>query len=195
MKKYVKDMSCDELRNVWNNNEKLRREVWESALKYVDSCNVGEYLYRLDRRAASYDIGYCGQWMNVKNPALFLEWVERSNSDFDIFWPIESENPGMVDALCERGQEIAYRLENYDLSDKNAEMMENRLDEICDLFRCRFLELCREEYDWIDNDKNLFEFWEEEFTLMNYFDCYIDDSDGKTHWILRRVQVIETVFA
>ena len=142
MKKYVKDMSCDELRRVWDNNEKLRREVWEQAIEYVDSCNVGEYLYRLDRRAASYDIGYCGQWMNVEDPAIFLEWVERSNSDFGIFWPVESENPGMVDALCERGREIAYRLDNYELSDKNAEMMENRLDEICDLFRRRFLELC-----------------------------------------------------
>lgn len=195
MKKYIEQMDRDELRQVWKNNAGLRRQVWEDAIDYVATWDVGEWLHDMERGAADYDIGYCGAWMNVKNQGLFLEWVQKVNSDFGLFWGLEKDEPGRVDVLCERGAEILWRIDHLYLSDRNYEMMDNRLEEICDLFRGAFLNLCRAEYDYIDDDENLFEFWEEESNLCNWYDCFIDDSDGKTPGVLRRVEVIETVFA
>ena len=125
------------------------------------------------------------------------------NSDFGVFWEIEKEAPGKVDKLCEKGLDLYEKLHGgyynkktgyYEaLDDKNEERVENRLQEICDLFADTFIDLCRGEYDYFDNDENLFDFWADENQLYNWYDCFIDDdlSPG----VLRRVEMITTVFA
>lgn len=203
MKKYIEKMTREELREVWENNSKLREEVWEDAISYVNDLNIGEYLYNMNRRAASYDISYSGQWLTVLDEKYFLEWVMICNSDFGVFWEIEKEAPGKVDKLCEKGLDLYEKLHGgyynkktgyYEaLDDKNEERVENRLQEICDLFADTFIDLCRGEYDYFDNDENLFDFWADENQLYNWYDCFIDDdlSPG----VLRRVEMITTVFA
>ena len=192
MKKYVKDMAIDELRRVWDHNEKLRREVWETALQYVDECNIGEYLYNLEYKTAEYDIGYCGAWMNIKHPGNFLAWAENCNNSYGIFWNIEKDDPGKVTKLCQLGAELAWKLDFYGLDDKNAARVEKRLYEICELFKKEFLQFCRSEYDWIDDNENLFDFWSDENQLYNYYDCFINTEDETP--ILRRITVTETVY-
>ncbi len=195
MKKYIVDMTCEELREVWENNSKLRAEVWEDAISDVDFW-ISEYLHGIGR-AADYEIGTYGHnYMTVKNIPDFLEWVKSCNRSFGIFYDLERDKPGNVVALCENADELHERLDYgvyskrdgcyYDLSDDDAERVENRLDEILELFTDAFLDLCRREYDFFDDDENLFQFWEDESELCNYFDCFIDDEmdGGKA---LRRV--------
>ena len=196
MKKYIEDMTREELREVWGNNSKLREEVFQDAISYVDDLNIGEYLHNMNRRAASYDISYSGQWLTVLDEKYFLEWVMICNHDFGVFWKLEKDAPGKVDELCEKGLDLYDKLNGgyynkktgyyISLDDKNADRVENRLREICDLFADAFLDMVRREYDYCDDDENLFTFWEDESELYNYYDCFVDDEmDGGK--VLRRV--------
>lgn len=193
MKKYIRDMTTEELEKVWNSNSKLREIVWNDALYYVDDFNIGEYLSDLDFRAAEYRIEYSGQWMYVKNENLFLQWVKKANYDFELFWDLEKDFPGRVEMLAEKGIMLYDKLESWPLSDENADRMQKRLDGICEMFVDEFLRICRAEYDWIDDDEKLFDFWADENQLCNWYDCFVDDD--LTPGVLRRVEMITTVFA
>lgn len=190
MRKYIKDMTNEELREVWERNQKLRKEVWEDAIDTVDSY-ISDYLYNIGK-SAKYDISYCGQWMRVQEEKTFLEWVMTANSDYGIFYDIERDESGKVDKLCETGIELKEKLLYCDLSEKNAERMEKRLHDICVLFCDSFLDCCRAEYDWIDSDENLFSYFEDENQMGNYYDCFLDDE--RTPGVLYRERVITDVF-
>ena len=130
--------------------------------------------------------------MNIKHPGNFLAWAENVNDSFGLFWNIEKDDPGKVTKLCQLGAELAWKLDFYGLDDKNAARVEKRLEEICELFRDEFLQLCRSEYDWIDDNENLFDFWSDENQLHNYYDCFVNTEDAMP--ILRRITVTETVY-
>ena len=194
MKKYIKDMTTDELRDIWNANRKLRETVWNDAMEYVTFWQ-SEYLHSLDACAASYDIGYSGAYMIVKNEKLFLEWIISTNKDFGLFWDLEKDSPGNVKKLAEKGIMLLDKMEyEWDiLSEENYTRIEKRLHEIVEIFVDEFLRICREEYDFFDNDENLFNFWADENQLYNWYDCFVDDD--LTPGVLRRVETITTVFA
>lgn len=195
MKKYIEDMTREELREVWENNSKLREEVFQDAISDIDFW-ISEYLQGIGR-AADYSIGTYGHnYMTVKNIPEFLEWVQACNNSFEIFYDLERDKPETVAKLCEKAEELHEKLNYgvyskrdgcyYDLSDDDAERVENRLDEILELFTDAFLDRCRREYDYFGDNENLFQLWEEESELMKYYDCFVDDEmdGGKA---LRRV--------
>lgn len=178
MKKYLSELSRDELKSLFDNNEKLRMKIWEIAIENVDFW-IGEYLHGMTRNAASYDISYCGQWMDVKNERDFFEWVENNIYTFDLFCDIENR-----EKLIETGLTLYDRLNDYYLllSDKNEERMQDRLDEICELFADAFIDCCRRGYDYFDDDENLFSFWLDEIGAQcGYWEECYTMGDGKVY--------------
>ena len=60
--------------------------------------------------------------------------------------------------------------------------MQTRLDEICEMFCDEFIKHCRKEYDYFDNDKNLFSFWLDEiFSQCGYWEECYTMGDGKVY--------------
>ena len=47
----------------------------------------------------------------------------------------------------------------YALDDVNAERVENRLDEILEMFTGEFVRRCNDEINWYYKDENLFSYW------------------------------------
>ncbi len=81
MKKYLSELSRDELKALFDSNEKLRGAIWEIAIENVDFW-ISEYLHGMTRNVASYDISYSRCHMNVEDERFFLEWVQESDNIF-----------------------------------------------------------------------------------------------------------------
>lgn len=195
MKKYIEDMTREELREVFDNNNSLRGEAWQNAVESVDSW-ISDYLQGIGR-AADYSIGTYGHnYMTVKNIPEFLEWVQACNNSFGIFYDLERDKPENVAKLCEKAEELHEKSDYgvyskrdgcyYDLSDDDAERVENRLDEILELFTDAFLDMCRREYDYFDDNENLFSYWLEEiYGGLGFWDEYYLDTDEGKYTLVR----------
>lgn len=164
MKKYLQDLSRDELQALFDNNERLRVAIWENAIESVDFW-IGEKLSGFGRKNF-YSIGtYGSNYIKVNDISEFLEWVKDCNSVFCVFDGLEN--------LIEKAFVLYEKLRYYDLSDLNYERVENRLDEIVEMLSDCFLDDCNNEYDWYYDDRNLFSFWLEEIAAgVGYWDGY-----------------------
>lgn len=171
MKRYLEDLSRDELKSLFDSNEKLRVAIWESAIESVDFW-INEKLQGFGRMN-DYSIGtYGANYIRVKDISSFLEWVESCNNDFGDFYGMEN----LIENACVLNDKLRY----WDLSDKNYCRVEKRLDEICDILADHFIDYCTREYDWYYKDENLFDFWLDQlWSGVGQWEGYYIDSDRK----------------
>lgn len=87
-KKKIDTLLKEELATLLENNtdlcEKLQDYAIENAAFWLD-----EYLASMPRGAADYSISYGGAWddyFTIKDVDKFLEWAEKVNSDFGLFF-------------------------------------------------------------------------------------------------------------
>lgn len=173
MKKYLSELSMDELKSLFDNNNRLRGAIWEDAIKNVDFW-VNKKLSGFGNKNF-YSIGtYGANYIRVKDVSSFLEWVKDCNSSFGDFYGMES--------LIEKAFTMNEKLLYWDLSDLNYDRVEKRLNEICDILADSFIDTCTQEYDWYYNDENLFSFWLDEIGAQcgHWEECYTM-GDGKVY--------------
>lgn len=173
MKKYLSELSRDELKSLFNNNSLLRGAIWEDAIESVDFW-VNEKLSGFGNKNVCSIGTYGTNYITVKDVSDFLEWVKNCNYMFEEFYGLES----LIDKAFALNEKLLY----WDLSDLNYDRVEKRLDEICDILADQFIENCTQEYDWYYKDENLFSFWLEEIDAQCGFweECYTM-GDGKVY--------------
>lgn len=173
MKKYLSELSRDELKSLFDNNSLLRGVIWENAIDNVDFW-ISEKLSNFGRKN-DYCIGTYGtNYIRVKDVSDFLEWVKNCNYMFEEFYGLES----LIDKAFTLNEKLLY----WDLSDDNYYRVEKRLDEICDILADQFIENCTNEYDYYYKDENLFSFWLEEIDAQcGYWEECYTMGDGKVY--------------
>lgn len=173
MKKYLQDLSRDELKSLFDNNSLLRGAIWENAIDNVDFW-ITEKLSSFGRKN-DYSIGtYGANYIRVKDVSSFLEWVNDCNSSFGEFYGLEN----LIDKAFTLNEKLLY----WNLSDLNYDRVEKRLDEICDILADQFIDNCTQEYDWYYEDENLFSFWLDEIDAQcGYWEECYTMGDGKVY--------------
>lgn len=173
MKKYLSELSRDELKALFDNNYNLRVAILENAIDNVDFW-ISEKLSNFGRKN-DYCIGtYGANYIRVKDVPSFLEWVEACNRGFGDFYGLES----MIDKAFTLNEKLLY----WDLSDENYCRVKKRLDEICDILADQFIENCTQEYDWYYKDENLFIFWLDQlWSGVGYWEECYTMGDGKVY--------------
>ena len=173
MKKYLSELSRDELKNLFDNNSLLRGKIWNYAIEYVDFW-VNEKLSGFGSKNFCSIGTYGTNYIKVKDVSDFLEWVKACNRDFGDFYGLES----MIDKAFTLNEKLLY----WDLSDDNYYRVEKRLYEICDILADQFIKNCNNEYDYYYDDKNLFDFWLDEIAAQcGYWEECYTKGDGKVY--------------
>lgn len=173
MKKYLSELSRDELKSMFDNNDLLRGAIWEDAIESVDFW-VNEKLSGFGNKNFCSIGTYGTNYIKVKDVSDFLEWVKACNRDFGDFYGLES----MIDKAFILNEKLLY----WNLSDLNCDRVEKRLEEICDILADQFIDNCTNGYDYYYDDKNLFSFWLEEIDAQSGYweECYTM-GDGKVY--------------
>lgn len=173
MKKYLSELSRDELKSMFDNNERLRGAIWEDAIESVDFW-VNEKLSGFGNKNVCSIGTYGTNYIRVKDVSDFLEWVKNCNYMFEEFYGLES----LIDKAFTLNEKLLY----WDLSDDNYYRVEKRLDEICDILADQFIENCTNEYDYYYKDENLFSFWLDEIDAQcGYWEECYTMGDGKVY--------------
>lgn len=162
MKKF-NNLTIEELKKVFNNNEKLQDEILQHA---QDSAHywINEYMNCFDRGTIEYNIGYPGDYMIVKNSYDFIQGLKDLQKDYCYLSEDAEKNIKYCDHLMNRHNNLPF--EDY----KNAERLENRIDEIINDLKNDFLNQLKNEYNYYCDSKNLCEY---------FVEIYADDMNGE----------------
>lgn len=84
MKRYLKDLEYNELKIVFDKNEKLKARLTDVATDIINY-EISEYLYCFKNGVIDYNIGYPGNYITVKNERLFIEGLKEIINKLDYF--------------------------------------------------------------------------------------------------------------
>ena len=168
MKKFD-NLTVEELKKVFSNNEKLQDDVLQDAQDSVDFW-VCEYMKCFDRGTLEYNIGYPGHYMKIKNSCDFAQGLKELQRNFCYLSEESEKNIEYCDHLMQRYNNLYYN------DHKNAERLENRIDEIIEDLKSEFLHLLIREYDYCYDTKNLCEYFVETYADNLRGEYYVDDN-------------------
>jgi hypothetical protein len=186
MNRKIIDLSKEELRKVWDKNEKLRTRVFDSMNDDIINFYLEEKLSCFNHSpkgtiqpsafSVSYELDYSGyyNYFTIKNRIQFIEDLKDCQRDYCIL-PDNEYDEKLLNKLVEK-QEL---LDDYynNLSDKNYNRLEKWLDNHFDKLEAAVYKELRSEFDILNNENDLFEwFYECEIDNMNTDGFYIDDN-------------------
>lgn len=123
--KKVHELNTEELKKVFEVNSKLQEKVFDDMFESVNFWN-GEYLECWQRGAIDYCIGWDrGTYFICKDKDLFIEGLEKAQHTFCFLADEYNKTIEYVKKLINRLNEFYY-----DLSEKNYDRLENRIDEL-----------------------------------------------------------------
>jgi hypothetical protein len=168
--KDIKTLTTEELKKVFENNSKLKEAVFENARGDVDFW-IGEYMKNFSPTSIDYNIGYPGNYFVVKNEYDFIQGCIEIQKDFCFFSDETAAKIAYCDSLMDRYENIKW----YDY--KNSELLEKRISELVNTIKNTFLLNLINEYDFYYDDKNLLDYFINEYSdNFLYGDYYIDDN-------------------
>jgi hypothetical protein len=155
-------LTTEELKKVFENNEKLKNEVFDAAQDDA-SYWINEYLGCFERGALECNIGYPGDYIRVKDQGKFIQGLKQLQKDYCYFSDDDEKTTSYVDRLIDRYNNLPY----YD--DINAARLEARIEELITILQSNFLRTLVNEYNYYYDTNNLY----------NYFiECYSDNLSG-----------------
>ncbi len=174
MKKYIEELTNEELISVYDVNAKLREDVFE-LMAESESFFVSDMLSAFERGAIDYSLDVSGynNYLIVKNITKFLDGVRSAHKDYYFL------SADGVDAL-KRAEELNERLNDmgYELSATNYRRLEKRVDELVEVLHDEIYKEIRNIYDSCYEDEII-----EDYYLSTYVDTqlctgafYIDEA-------------------
>lgn len=157
--KNFEQLTTEELKQVFNNNSKLQNIVYDAAIEDINFW-VQEYFNCFERGALEYNIGYPGNFITVKNNYDFIQGLKKLQKDFEYL-------PGDAKKDIKYCDHLMARYDALPLNDyKNADLLENRINEIINGLKSEFLNQIVAEYNYYYDSEN----------LKNYFlECYSEN--------------------
>ena len=162
-------LTIEELKKVFNNNEKLQDDVLQAAQEDVFYW-FNEYMNCFDCGTIEYNIGYPGNYMTIKNGYDFIQGLEELQRTFCYLSDESEKKIKYCDHLMQRYDNLYYN------DHKNAERLENRIDEIIEELKSEFLNTLIHEYNFYYDTKNLRNYFIEIYSDNLNNSYYIDDN-------------------
>lgn len=177
MRKLLKDMNRDELRELFEHNRHFREQAFEAATNSAYFW-VDEYLHDLPRNAAGYEFGaYTRCYFTIKDDEEVLIWLEEAQNKFCL---LADDEYMKVEAAREMRRKLLYEVNDMTEEEEEAlqEEYENALEVIADYVRARLAS----EYEYFENEENVFEYAYE--TLENLFNEEAYTLQGGAEWAI-----------
>ena len=167
--KPYEDLTIEELKQVFNNNEKLQDDILQAAQDDVDYW-ISEYMNCFERGALVYNIGYPGNYIKIKNSYEFIQGLKQLQEEYCYLSEDGEKNIKYCDHLMSRHNNLPF--DDY----INAERLENRIDEITEELKNDFLKQLVNEYNYYYDTKNLCDYFVEMYADNMTGQYYIDDN-------------------
>lgn len=166
--KYIKDLTNDELKKVYENNNELQEKVFDALLEHAYFW-IDEYTNEFDRNTFELNVGYPGNYITVKENESFIRGCKKVQECFEIF----SYTTFNKVLYCEKLMGRWWLVQD----EKNEHRINNRIDELIDDISDAFLDRLVDEYNAAFNDENLIDYWVN-FLADNYTckDYFVDDN-------------------
>lgn len=164
--KKLRDLTVEELKIVFDKNEKLKNEVFNESVE-----DVGYYISDImstfrDSADWCFSVDQYDDFINVKNRALFIHYFTMAQKMFCILNPHDESILDKTYNLIDHFIDIAD-----DLSDLNYERMYDRIGELVSYLTHTLYKFIRHEYDsCFDED------YQVDYFTGIYLDNHIDDS-------------------
>lgn len=178
-KKYLKEMTEEEIRDLVSNCDGFRNYLWRDAIEMVNDCHISELMPERNRqRAMDWSMGYSGcdfRFLATNCPEyadLCIEYIEDFQSEREIFSPEKFER------LPEIKEKLGDYFYNYDISDDDNVKLENEIDDFFRELARELCDYCMAEYEYYDDLDNLVD-----YAIYNLDGCpgmYVEDDDPYT---------------
>lgn len=168
MRKLLKDMNRDELQELFEHNRHFRQEAFEHATQSVYFW-IEEYTHDLPARAADYEFGvYCRSYFTIRDADEVLIWLEKAQKAFCL---LSDDEYIKAEAAWAMRCKLLYEVNNMTEEEEDATQAEyeKTLDIIADCVRARLAG----EYEYFENDENVFEYAYEMLESIFSEDAYI----------------------
>ena len=162
-------LTTEELKKVFENNEKLQNEILGAAQDDV-SYWINEYLNCFDRGVLECNIGYPGDYIRVKDRDKFIQGLKQLQKDFCYLSDEDEKIMLYADHLLDRYNNLPY----YD--DTNAARLDDRIEELTTILQSNFLRALSSEYNYYYDTDNLCDYFIEYFSDNWTGNYYIDDN-------------------
>ena len=161
--KKIKNLTIEELKQVFNNNQKLQDDVLQVAQE--DSCFwIQEYMNCFDGCAVDYNIGYPGNYITIKNQYEFIQGIKELQRFYCYLSEEDEKNALYAEELIKRYNKLPY----YD--EKNADRLNLKIEELTEKVKNNLLKQLVNEYNYYYDTKK----------LCNYFiEMYADNMTEK----------------
>ncbi len=167
MKKF-EELTIEELKQVFNNNEKLQDNVLQAAQD--DICYfINEYMNCFNRGTLEYNIGYPGNYMTIKNSYDFIQGLKELQKDYCYLSEDSEKNIKYCDHLMNRHNNLPF--DDY----INAGRLENRINGIIIELKNDFLKSLVDEYNYYYDTKKLCDYFVEVYADNMPHGFYIND--------------------
>jgi hypothetical protein len=167
--KNFEELTIEELEKVFNNNEKLQTMVYDAAIEDINFW-VGEYFNCFERGALDCNIGYPGNYITVKNNYDFIQGLKELQKQYEYLSRDAEKDIKYCDHLMARYNDLP--LNDY----KNADLLENRIDELINGLKSEFLSKMVAEYDYYYDLENLKSYFLECYSENMSDNYYINDN-------------------
>jgi hypothetical protein len=162
-------LTTEELKKVFNNNEKLKNEVFDAAQDDA-SYWINEYLECFERGALECNIGYPGDYIRVKDQYKFIQGLKQLQKDYCYLSEDDEKIMLYADHLIDRYNNLPY----YD--DTNAARLDDRIEELTTILQSNFLRILVNEYNYYYDTDNLYNYFIESYADNLTDNYYIDDN-------------------
>lgn len=172
--KKLKDLTVEQLKIVFDKNEKLRVEVFKDMFDCVDGIAI-EILRNFDLKALSYEIDvshFNHHCFIVKDRRSFAESLVDVNNMYGVLDEDSTQQLNRVIHLIDHFDDV-----EYDLSDVNYTRLDKRIDEVIDTLKNKLYKFIWDEYDAIYDDSNQLDYYLDFYSSERMSDdYYIDDN-------------------
>jgi hypothetical protein len=168
MKKF-EDLTIEELKQVFNNNEKLQDDVLQDTQDDVRYW-ISEYMNCFECGTLEYNIGYPGNYMTIKNQYEFIQGLKQLQKDYCYLSGEEEKTIYYVERLIDRYNNLPF----YD--NKNANRLDLRIEELTEKLKDLFFKRLVNEYNYYYDTKNLCDYFVEMYADNMTGQYYIDNN-------------------
>lgn len=161
-------LTIEELRKVFDNNEKLQDDVLQAAQDEVCFW-FNEYMECFDQGTIEYNIGYPGNYLKVKNRFAFIQGLFELQKNFCYLSDESDRKIKYCDHLIDRYNNLYH----YDFT--NAERLADRICDLSQELKTELLNNMVSEYNYYYDTKNLRDYFVEMYADNMTGQYYVDD--------------------
>ena len=165
----IKDLTIEDLKVVFENNQKLQEEVFYSTQDDAN-CLVGDFMSCFEGGAIDYNIGYPGNYITILNPKKFADGLFKLQKEYQ-FFSIEQEK------LLKKYRDLSCKYNTlFLLGEEKTRTTQNELDQLLICLKDELLKELVGVYTYYYDQERLYEYFIETFYETMTPDFFVDEN-------------------